>query len=136
MLDKSIFILLTRSPAGVSFLLVCKERTVAGLFLLCRREGGRIPCSVLFALCHLVYAISVAACSCEAGHLGNLSKVTLAAESLLQFKCFTSLSSPLNKEPALASSVSTTKRLSARGVNCFLWLAMYADLMSWFFQQK
>lgn len=136
MLDKSIFILLTGTPGGVSFLLVCKEVMVAGLWLLCQTEGGSIQCSVLFSLCHLIYSISVSACSCEASHLRILSKVTLAAQSLLQFKYFTSPSSSLNKEPVLASSVNTTKQLSAHGVNRFLWLAMYANLMSYFFQQK
>lgn len=44
--------------------------------------------------------------------------------------------SSLNKEPVLASSVNTTKQLSGPTVNRLLWHAMYANLMSYDFQEK
>jgi len=57
-------------------------------------------------------------------------------QPFLPFKYFTSPSSSLNKEPVPASSVSMTKQLPAHNMNHFIWMAMYANLMSHFFQQK
>lgn len=126
------FYFVTMHPGGVSSLSVCRCRLQVCYCSVRQREEAL---SAQYWVC-CVISFMPSACLLALVRLVILRDPFKGDSVSRVSPSFIPSYSSLNKEPVLASSVNTTKQLSGPSVNCFLWLAMHANLMSYVFFRR